>query len=157
MIVQRDLGALAVRVVFRLFGTLLAPLLVLFGLFATVVALSSGATAAPVYGYDAQIRAYDAQIHAYDTAANSVQLHTSAAAPVVSQDGFDDPDETVAQATGPLSVLLSLSVAANSGARFVAAADGTVIDTQAPALAQQIDDVVTSLRTMYRPGFDGGS
>ncbi|WP_291377441.1 RHS repeat-associated core domain-containing protein [Demequina sp.] len=41
--------------------------------------------------------------------------------------------------------------AASTAPRFVAAAEGTIIDTQAPALAQQIENVVTSLRTTGRP------
>jgi hypothetical protein len=102
---------------------------------------------------------YDAPAPVYDGALHSAHAHTSEAAPGASRDGFESRWESVATATGVSSVLSRLSVAANTGPRFVAAVDGTIIDTQAPALAQQIKGVVGSLRTTGKPprrGVSGG-
>ncbi len=109
--------------------------------------LTAGLASAAAAGF----HSYDALIYTYDGAAHSVQAHTSAEAPVVSHEVSEGVLGAVANTVGPLPVLLPKSVAANTGPRFVAAADGTIIDTMAPALAQQIDDVVTSLRTTGTP------
>lgn len=135
------------------------------GLIAALTTALSIGTAQAVGGSVAQgpnALTYDSAVHVYDAATSSVQSHTSEAAPAASDDVSQDLQGSVATATAPLSVLLRLSVAANTAPRFVATADGTIIDTQAPALAQQIDDVVTSLRStgqppggVYQGGYNG--
>ena len=54
--------------------------------------------------------------------------------------------------TGAVSLGGKADEAANSvGPRFVAVSDGTIVDTQAPTLWQQIDNVLASLRTTGSP------
>jgi len=107
MIVRRDPSDIPRTVVVRLLGALLVPLLVLLESLGTLIGFSSGASAVSGQGYDAPAHVYDGAVH-------SVQLHASEAAPVVSQEGLDGLQGTVAEAFGPLAVFSRLSVAANS-------------------------------------------
>ncbi len=76
--------------------------------FGSLLGASSPASATSGY-------AYDVPIHAYDGGAHSVAMHVESASPVAPDVASLATQETVVQATAALSVLLRLSVAANSG------------------------------------------
>lgn len=57
---------------------------------------------------------YDTPVPAYDGAAHGLHAHTSPSEPAGWDSGFYGPQGTVANATGPLAVLLLKSVAANT-------------------------------------------
>ncbi len=126
-------------------------LLATLALSGLALVVSSGGSASALSPANAVAYDYDASCNAYVGAIHTVQAHANEPLPSVSQIGSDGPQDPVDTAAGVFSKVLLKSVAANTGPRFVAAADGTIIDTMAPALAQQIDDVVTSLRTTGTP------
>ena len=76
--------------------------------FGSLFGASSSASATSGY-------AYDVPTHAYDTASHSVQLHTSETGVVASHEVPEGVPGTAATVAGPLSVVLSRLVAANSG------------------------------------------
>jgi hypothetical protein len=89
----------------------------LFAVVALLWASSEASAAAGVSGHFGTLatHAYDAPVHVYDGGAHSVQAHTSEAAPFASLDLAGGAQGMVATVTGPLSVVSSKSVAANTG------------------------------------------
>jgi hypothetical protein len=85
---------------------------------------------------------YDASTSVYDGATSSVLAHASEAAPVVSLGGSERVQESLVIATGPLSVVLLKTVAANSSAQSVVS--GTNLNLRL-ASAQQMGEVGTPI------------
>lgn len=87
--------------------TILAFVLVSLGVAGVVGTASACATGA---GY-----AYDAPVHVYDGATHSAHAHTSEDQPPIAGSVPEGTRGTVLDGTGPFSVLLPFSVAANTG------------------------------------------
>jgi len=87
---------------------------------AILVGMGTSSAAAELRGAgtanDMSTTAYDAPIHAYDTARHGVAAHASEVVVDGSRIAVEEPQGTVATVSGPLSVLLSKSVAADSAA-----------------------------------------
>lgn len=89
-------------------------------LIATVSALGFASLASAAIGSVSLVdapggsHAYDASARVYDGALHSADAHASAAALVASLGGSEGVQGTVATASGPISVLFRISVAANS-------------------------------------------
>lgn len=96
----------------RMAGYLLSRVLA-FAFAATFLSFGdpTGASATIGYGYDAPVSAYDGVSH-------SVDAHTSDATLVASHDVAESGLDTVATATASFSVVLRLSVAANTVAGY---------------------------------------
>ncbi len=92
--------------------------------------------------YSASGYTYDVSIHLYDGVPHTVQAPTGEAASVVSPDGFLRLQESSTSGTGPPSVFLLKSVAANTGAQSVVS--GTRLNLRL-ASEQQIGETGTPI------------